>query len=134
MEIFLQIILEPLFFVYFDLVENLTRSKPLKKWMERLLKILCIIISTISIFLVIIGAFWVTDVEPFKTYGTVFLVVGASVLLIHILIGLFVGVNHFAEEKIEEEFLDYQRFEKNEPTPQIYYVETNNSEEDNSII
>lgn len=134
MEIFLQIILEPLFFVYFDLVENLTRSKPLKKWMERLLKILCIIISTISIFLVIIGAFWVTDVEPFKAYGTVFLVVGASVLLIHILIGLFVGVNHFAEEKIEEEFLDYQRFEKNEPTPQIYYVETNNSEEDNSII
>ncbi len=46
----------------------------------------------------------------------------------HILIGLFVGVNHFVEEKREEDFLDYEKFEEDEPTPQVYYIEEDNNE------
>ena len=55
----------------------------------------------------------------------IFLIVGGTILLVHILIGLFVGVNHFVEEKREEDFLDFEKFEENEPTPQIYYIEEN---------
>jgi hypothetical protein len=40
-----------------------------------------------------------------------------------------VGTNHFIEDKMEKEFSDYKKFEESEPTPQIYYIETNNDEE-----
>ena len=85
----------------------------------------------ISFFLVLIGVFWIADTEPFKTYGTIFLIVGGIVLFIHILIGLFVGTNHFVEEKRKEETLYYKDMKENEPTPQIYYVDLDNSDDDN---
>ena len=129
MEILLQIILEPLFFAYYDLVEYFIDGKEMKKWQEYLLKISCLIISLTSFFLVLIGSFWVTDVNPFKTYGIIFLIVGGVVLFAHIIIGLFVGTNHFIEEKRNEEYLDYTYFEENEPTPQVEYVKTNNDEQ-----
>ncbi len=110
MELLLQLILEPLFFAYYDLVDCFIGDKQLKKWQEYLLKILCLVISLISFFLVLIGSFWITDTEPFNKYGLIFLIVGGSILLVHILIGLFVGVNHFVEEKREEDFLDYEKF------------------------
>lgn len=128
MELLLQLILEPLFFAYYDLVEFFISDKQLKKWQEYLLKIFCLIISSISFFLVLIGSFWITDVDPFRKYGLIFLIVGGTILFIHILIGLFVGVNHFIKEKKEEDFSDFEKFEKNEPTPQIYYIEENNNE------
>lgn len=129
MEFLLQIILEPLFFAYYDLVESFTDDQKMKKWQEYLLKISCLITSLISFFLILIGAFWVADAQPFKTYGVIFLIVGGIILFIHILIGLFVGTNHFIEDKMEKEFSDYKKFEESEPTPQIYYIETNNDEE-----
>lgn len=113
MEILLQIVLEPLFFAYYDLVEYFMDGKEMKKWQEYLLKISCLIISLTSFFLVLIGSFWVTDVNPFKTYGIIFLIVGGVVLFVHIIIGLFVGTNHFIEEKRNEEYLDYTYFEEN---------------------
>ena len=122
MEILLQIILEPIFYAYYDLVDHFIDDKKLKKWQEYLLKFSCLIVFMISFFLVLIGAFWIADAEPFKTYGTIFLIVGGIVLLIHILIGLFVGTNHFVEEKRKEESLYYKDMKENEPTPQIYYV------------
>jgi len=128
MELLLQLILEPLFFCYYDLVDSFTGDKQLKKWQEYLLKILCLVISLVSIFLVLVGAFWVADVEPFSNYGLIFLIVGGSVLFIHILIGLFVGVNHFVEEKREEELLDFEKIKENEPTPQIYCMDENDNE------
>ena len=54
MEILLQIILEPLFFAYFDLVEKLIDGKQLKKWQEYLLKIKDIISPFTSFILYII--------------------------------------------------------------------------------
>ena len=32
------------------------------------------------------------------------------------------------EEKREEDFLDYEKFEENEPTPQVYYIEDDNND------
>lgn len=128
MELLLQLILEPLFFAYYDLVDCFIGDKQLKKWQEYLLKILCLVISLISFFLVLIGSFWITDTEPFNKYGLIFLIVGGTILLVHILIGLFVGVNHFVEEKREEDFLDCEKFEENEPTPQVYYIEDDNND------
>ena len=127
MELLLQLILEPLFFAYYDLVDSFIGDKQLKKWQEYLLKILCLIISLTSLFFVLIGSFWVTDLEPFKNYGLILLIVGGSILFINILIGLFVGVNHFVEEKREEDFLDFEKFEENKPAPKIYYIEENNN-------
>ena len=130
MELLLQLILEPLFFAYYDLVDSFIGDKKLKRWQEYFLKILCLVVSLISFFLVLIGSFWIADVEPFNNYGLIFLIVGGSVLFIHILIGLFVGVNHFVEEKREEDFLDFEKFEENEPTPKIYSVEDNNNKKE----
>ena len=123
MEILLQLILEPLLFAYYHLVDSFIGAKQLKKWQEYLLKILCFVISFISCFLVLIGSFWITDTEPFNKYGLIFLIVGGTILLLHILIGLFVGVNHFVKEKREEDFLDHERFEENEPTSEVRYIE-----------
>lgn len=131
MEIFLQIILEPLFFAYYDLVDNFIVDKKLKRWQEVLLKISCLIVSLSSIFLVLIGVFWVTDVEPFRTYGIIFLIIGGVILFVHILIGLFVGTNHFIEEKWNEDFLHYKAIEEENPTPQIYYVDNDESNNKN---
>lgn len=128
MELLLQLILEPLFFAYYDLVDSFIGDKQLKKWQEYLLKILCLVVSLISFFLILIGSFWITDAEPFNKYGLIFLIVGGIILFIHILIGLFVGVNHFVEEKREENFLEFEKIEGNEPTPQIYYIEVDNNE------
>ena len=131
MEIILQIILEPMFYAYYDLVDNFIDGKKLKKWQEYLLKISCLIVFIIAFFLVLIGAFGVNDVEPFKTYGIIFLVVGGIILFIHILIGLFVGTNHFVEEKRKEEVLYNEKNEENEPTPHIYYVDIDNNNDNN---
>ena len=84
MELLLQLILEPLFFAYYDLVDCFIGDKQLKKWQEYLLKILCLVISLISFFLVLIGSFWITDTEPFNKYGLIFLIVGGTILLVHI--------------------------------------------------
>ena len=90
--------------------------------------ILCFVISFISCFLVLIGSFWIAGAEPFNKYGLILLIVGGTILLVHILIGLFVGVNHFVEEKREEDFLDYEKFKENEPAPRIYYIEEDDND------
>ena len=128
MEIIAQIILEPLLYVYADLLEHFVDDLQLKKWQEYLLKISCLVISLASVFLIIIGAFFVTDAEPFKTYGTVFLAVGGSVLVIHIFLGLILGTNHVKEEA-EDEISAHQSFTQTEPTPHICYIERGKQEE-----
>ena len=130
MEILLQIILEPLFFAYYDLVKSFIDDKQLKKWQEYLLKISCLIVSLTSFFLVLIGVFWITDVQPFKTYGIIFLIIGGAILFAHILIGLFVGTNHFVEEKREEESIYYKQIEEDNPNPQIYYIDDDNNNDE----
>ncbi len=127
MEIILQFILEPLLYTYTDLLERFAKDLQLKKWQEYLLKISCLVISLTSILLIIIGALLVTDAEPFKTYGTVFLAVGGSVLAIHIFLGLILGTNHVKEET-EAELSAYQSFTQTEPTPHICYIEPSNQE------
>ncbi len=69
MEIILWLILEPLFFVYYDLIDDLLGGKKLKKWQEYLLKMICLMVSLTSIFLILIGAFWLFDAQPFNSYG-----------------------------------------------------------------
>ena len=128
MELLLQLILELSLFTYYDLVDSFIGDKQLKKWQEYLLKILCFVVSLISFFLVIIGSIWINDVEPFNKYGLIFLIVGGTIILVHILIRLLVNVNHFVEEKREEDFLNYEKFEEDEPTPQVYYIEEDNNE------
>ncbi len=132
MAILLHVILEPLFFAYYDLFNHFIDGRKLKKWQEYLLKICCLVVSVTAIFMVLIGAFWLAD-EKFKTYGLVLVIVGASVLLIHVIIGLFVGTNHFVKEKHNEEVLDYERFEQKQPTPQIYHIEEDDNVNDNHI-
>ena len=131
MEILLQIILEPMFYAYFDLVESLIGGKKLKKWQEHLLKISCLIVFIIAFFLVLIGAFWVNDAAPFKTYGIIFLITGSIILFAHILIGLFVGTNRFVEKSRKEEILLNEHIEENKPTPQIYHIDSDNNNQDN---
>ncbi|MBQ2717644.1 MAG: hypothetical protein IJF75_03480 [Clostridia bacterium] len=131
LEILLHIIFEPLYLAYSDLVESFVDGKNLKKWQENLLKISCLIVSFISLLLIIIGCFWVTDVQPFKTYGIIFLVVGNVVILIHILIGLFSRTKRLKKEKREKELSYYKQFAENEPTPHIYYIETTNENDEN---
>ncbi len=130
MEIVLQIISEPLFFAYYDLFESLFEDKQLKKRQEYLLKISCLIVSLISVFLVLIGAFWVSDIEPFRTCGVIFLIIGGVFLSAHILIGLFAGTNHFVKEKREEETSLYNDESEEKITPQIYYIDANNGDDD----
>lgn len=121
---------EPLFFAYYDLVEAFIGDRQLKKWQEMLLKISCLVISLTAFFLVLIGVFWITDVEPFKTYGIIFLIVGGVILFAHILIGLFVGTNHFIEEKREEDSMYYKEIEEDIPTPQIFNIDANNNDDE----
>lgn len=130
MEILLQIILEPIFFAYFDLVQKIFEGKKIKKGLEYFLKILCAVISFTSFMLVILGAFWITDKAPFKTYGTIMLIIGVCILFIHIIIGLFAGINHFVQEKREDESLNRQIFEEHKPTPIIRYIQPNDKDED----
>ena len=130
MEILLHIVLEPLFYAYYSLVESIFGENRIKKSIENFLKILCLIVSGISLMLIIIGIFWLLDDEPFKTYGLIMLIVGASIILIHILIAIFVLIIHSIEDKIEykkieKQILPYQRYEENEPKPIINYTETN---------
>lgn len=131
MEILLQIILEPMFYAYFDLVESIIGGKKLKKWQEHLLKISCLIVFIIAFFLILIGAFWVNDAAPFKTYGIIFLIIGSIIIFAHFLIGLFVGTNRFVEKSRKEEILLNEHIEENKPTPQIYHIDSDNNNQDN---
>ena len=128
MEFFLEIILEPILYAYFDFFEGLIGCNRLKKWQENLLIIASSVVFAISAILVIIGIFWAIDAEPFKTYGKVLLIVGVCVLLIHISFALLFGIKRFSKRKREEELLDYEGFIRSNPSPHISCVQTNDSE------
>lgn len=128
MEILLYIILEPLFFVYYDFVDDIIGEKKLKKWQEYLLKALCLIVSLCAIFMVIIGAFWLADTQPFQSYGKVLLIVGTVILLLHLIVGFIVGGERLVKKTNEERVLDYKNFKDNQPKPIIQYVDDETQE------
>lgn len=139
MEILLTILLEPFLYAYFDLIEQLVDGRKLKKSMKCFLMILCACVSLFAFFLVIIGVFWVLDAQPFKTYGTVMLIVGMVILFAHILISVLVGVEKTGQteqgaddcDDVEED-ANEPYSTKDEPKPIIYYIDENS--EDDSVV
>ncbi|MBQ4270148.1 MAG: hypothetical protein IJB97_10940 [Clostridia bacterium] len=128
MELLLEIILEPFFFAYFDLAERIFDGKKLKKRQENFLKILCVCVSFVAVMLVLIGGFWIADKQPFKTYGTVMLVVGSLLLLAHILIAFLCGGNRTVEDKDVDEENDSAEdlqtdLKDEEPSSIVQYIE-----------
>ena len=108
LELFLEIILAPIWGAYADLVEELIGYKKLKKWQGNLLKLLCLGVSIIAGILIIFGALFmfedkslISDYELSKRYGLIFLIVGGSVLGVHILIGWIAREVHAIKKRIK---------------------------------
>ena len=119
-ELILEVLLEVVWEVYADFVEELFGYKKLKKWQENLLKILCISIFFIALILIVIGALFVSDDEPSKTQGLILLIVGGVVLGAHILFAVIVRVVRVRKEK---KMLEAIIAKRNNLDAQNYYVE-----------
>lgn len=119
-ELILEVLLEVVWEVYADFVEELFGYKKLKKWQENLLKILCISIFFIALILIVIGALFVSDDEPSKTQGLILLIVGGVVLGVHILFAVIVRVVRVRKEK---KMLEAIIAKRNNLDAQNYYVE-----------
>ena len=123
MEILLTILLESCLYAYADLAERLLDKKQLSKGWSLFWKILCSCVSVVALFLVLIGAFWSADNQPFKTYGTIMLWIGVGVLLAHILIALFVGGSRVVEEKRQEESEIAEETKNSQPEPIVQIID-----------
>lgn len=119
-ELILEVLLEAVYEVYADFVEELIGYKKLKKWQENLLKILCISIFFIALILIVIGALFVSDDEPSKTQGLILLIVGGVVLGAHILFAVIVRVVRVRKEK---KMLEAIKTKRNNLDTQNYHVE-----------
>ena len=89
MEFFLELFLEIIFYTYFDFVQGFFEEKSLKPWLKYLLAVICFLISFGAVLLVIIGIVFCVDEALDSTAGTIMLIVGSVVLLIHILLAVF---------------------------------------------
>lgn len=119
-ELIVEVLLEAVWEVYADFVEELIGYKKLKKWQENLLKILCSIIFFIALILIIIGALFVSDDEPSKTQGLILLIVGGIVFGVHI---LFVVIVRVVRVRKEKKMLEAIIAKRNNLDTQNYYVE-----------
>lgn len=117
MEFFLELFLEIIFYTYFDFVQGFFEEKRLKPWLKYLLAVICFLISFGAVLLVIIGIVFCVDETLDSTAGTIMLIVGSVVLLIHILLAVFsraIRAEKRAEEEREE---DIPQEKSEEPEP-----------------
>lgn len=115
------------------MVKHFIWDKPWKKWQKVCILIINTLIALVAIMCVIMGVFWSFDAQPFKTWGIVLFIVGVCILLGYFLLWLSLknankdkqAKDKNATMKTEEveEIEDYPRFEDKEPTPQIYYMD-----------
>ena len=89
MEFFLELFLEIIFYTYFDFVQDFLEEKRLKPWLKYLLAVICFLVTLGAVLLVIIGIVFCADETLDSTVGTIMLIVGSVVLLIHILLAVF---------------------------------------------
>lgn len=119
-EILLRIVLEPLVYLYCDLAEGVGREKKLKNGRKNLLMVLCSLVFLLSFFAFLIGAFWVLDTEPYRTWGRVLLFVGGGVLLAQIAVGAFVAIKRYSNERWEQAIKAEELYGEKEPSPHVY--------------
>ncbi len=116
LEILLWLILEPMMYAYVDFIKGVMPQKTFKKRQTNLLIILCMSMFIVALFLIIIGIFWSSDKPPFNTYGRIMSIVGASIILIHIILSI---IAHFLKEdvadKIDEKDLETVETDNIEP-------------------
>ena len=89
MEFFLELFLEIILYTYFDFVQGFFEEKRLKPWLKYLLAVICFLVTLGAVFLIIIGIVFCVDETLDSTAGTIMLIVGSVVLLIHILLAVF---------------------------------------------
>lgn len=120
MEFFLELFLEIIFYTYFDFVQGFFEEKSLKPWLKYLLAVICFLISFGAVLLVIIGIVFCVDETLDSTAGTIMLIVGSVVLLIHILLAVFSHAIR-AENREEEREEDVPQEKSEEPEPIVSY-------------
>lgn len=116
MEFFLELFFEIILYTYFDFVQGFFEEKRLKPWLKCLLAVICFLISFGAIFLIIIGIVFCVDETLDSTAGTIMLIVGSVVLLIHILLAVFSHAIR-AENREEEREEDVPQEKSEEPEP-----------------
>lgn len=148
-EAILQVIFEPIVYAYFDFIQVLIPQKKLKRWQKNLCLILCGSMFFISVLLIMCGISFSVDDEPFKTYGSVMWITGASIIFINTVLAIIAhilkdeedaninenidesaaktieGQDSMEESYMEESYdeLDIQINDNNEPTPIIYFID-----------
>lgn len=116
MEFFLELFLEIIFYTYFDFVQGFFEEKSLKPWLKYLLAVICFLVTLGAVLLVIIGIVFCADETLDSTVGTIMLIVGSVVLLIHILLAVFSHAIR-AENREEEREEDVPQEKSEEPEP-----------------
>ena len=116
MEFFLELFLEIILYTYFDFVQGFFEEKRLKPWLKYLLAVICFLVTLGAVLLVIIGIVFCADETLDSTVGTIMLIVGSVVLLIHILLAVFSHANR-AENREEEREEDVPQEKSEEPEP-----------------
>ena len=120
MEFFLELFLEIIFYTYFDFVQDFFEEKRLQPWLKYRLAVICFLISFGAVLLVIIGIVFCVDETLDSTAGTIMLIVGSVVLLIHILLAVFSHAIR-AENREEEREEDVPQEKSEEPEPIVSY-------------
>ena len=116
MEFFLELFLEIIFYTYFDFVQDFFYFLRLKPWLKYLLAVICFLVTLGAVLLVIIGIVFCADETLDSTVGTIMLIVGSVVLLIHILLAVFSHAIR-AENREEEREEDVPQEKSEEPEP-----------------
>ena len=116
MEFFLELFFEIILYTYFDFVQGFFEEKRLKPWLKYLLAVIYFLISFGAVLLVIIGIVFCVDETLDSTAGTIMLIVGSVVLLIHILLAVFSHAIR-AENREEEREEDVPQEKSEEPEP-----------------
>ncbi|MGN1111656.1 MAG: hypothetical protein ACI4RP_00490 [Acutalibacteraceae bacterium] len=88
MEIIFEIISEILGELYFEIAVALVPEHKFSKWQTWLLKALSIIVFAVSLFLIIFGICCICSGERLMA-GIIMTAVGASIILVHIIILVF---------------------------------------------
>ena len=130
-EVLLTIIFEPIIYIYLDIVQSIIPDKKLKKWQGNFLKVLCAFVTFLSLMLVILGIVWCLDEKPFKTYGTIMLIIGCSVIFLHIILTFFICLKNKLksqetttdDSKNDRSEESVEKFENKEPTPIVCYID-----------
>ena len=103
-------------------MENIFEGKQLQKWLKVLLAVVCCTIFVGAVVLVVVGIVFCVDEERSDTAGTVMLIVGFAVLVIHLALAFLSRLSFSEDDAAGQETEEEPLQEKNqEPNPVVSY-------------